>query len=370
MTGGQGHRYVAGVPVTDHVLDRWRQLPPLFLDAALAAVVAAVTIVSTVVEDHNDHGVRLSAFGWALLALQLVPLVWRRRAPVVVLALSMGGAIAYGMARLPDPANMFAPALAVYSVAAHRPRSVSVPCALVVIVAAGLGVVFGDESDAADVSAGYFVGITSWMLGDIVRGQRERAAWLDARRVDEAQRAAADERVRIARDLHDVAARPDRAQAAMATVADTARSALGELRRLLGVLRSEATVTPQPDLAAVDDLVASVREAGLDVSLRTRGNGLPVAPVVGLTAYRVVQEALTNVLRHAHATRADVELAVGDTELIVTVSDDGRSGASVNGTGHGLVGMRERVSMLGGHLDAGPRPEGGFRVRAQLPPGA
>jgi signal transduction histidine kinase len=259
----------------------------------------------------------------------------------------------------------------------------------VVIVAAGLGVVFGDESDAADVSAGYFVGITSWMLGDIVRAQRERAAWLDARRVDEAQRAAADERVRIARDLHDVvahhvsvivvqaeaaqevlAARPDRAQAAMAAVADTARSALGELRRLLGVLRSEATVTPQPDLAAVDDLVASVREAGLDVSLRTRGNGLPVAPVVGLTAYRVVQEALTNVLRHAHATRADVELAVGDTELIVTVSDDGRSGASVNGTGHGLVGMRERVSMLGGHLDAGPRPEGGFRVRAQLPLGA
>ena len=389
MTCGRGHRYVAGVPVTDHVLDRWRQLPPLFLDAALAAVVAAVTIVSIVVEDHNDHGVRLSAFGWALLALQLVPLVWRRRAPVVVLALSMGGAIAYGMARLPDPAIMFAPSLAVYSVAAHRPRSVSVPCALVVIVAAGLGVVFGDESDAADVSAGYFVGITSWMLGDIVRAQRERAAWLDARRVDEAQRAAADERVRIARDLHDVvahhvsvivvqaeaaqevlAARPDRAQAAMAAVADTARSALSELRRLLGVLRSEATVTPQPDLAAVDDLIASVREAGLDVSLRTRGNGLPVAPVVGLTAYRVVQEALTNVLRHAQATRAEVELAVGDTELIVTVSDDGRSGASFDGTGHGLVGMRERVSMLGGHLDAGPRPEGGFRVRAQLPLGA
>jgi hypothetical protein len=132
MTGGQGHRYVAGVPVTDHVLDRWRQLPPLFLDAALAAVVAAVTIVSIVVEDHNDHGVRLSAFGWALLALQLVPLVWRRRALVVVLGLSMGGAIAYGMARLPDPAIMVAPSLAVYSVAAHRPHSVSVPCALVV----------------------------------------------------------------------------------------------------------------------------------------------------------------------------------------------------------------------------------------------
>src|SRR5918994_7656671 len=167
-----------------------------------------------------------------------------------------------------------------------------------------------------------------------------------------------------------LAARPDRAATAMAAVADTARSALGELRRLLGVLRSEATVTPQPDLAAVDDLVASVREAGLAVSLRTRGNGLPVAPVVGLTAYRVVQEALTNVLRHAHATRAEVELAAGGTDLIVTVSDDGRSGASVNGTGHGLVGMRERVSMLGGHLDAGPRPEGGFRVRAQLPLGA
>jgi signal transduction histidine kinase len=155
----------------------------------------------------------------------------------------------------------------------------------------------------------------------------------------------------------------------MGNVAETARTALGELRRVLGVLRSDATLAPQPDLTSVDDLVTSVRQAGLAVDVRTEGAARPVTGVVGLAAYRVVQEALTNVLRHAAARRAEVALAYGDDDLVVTVSDDGRGPAGGAAGGHGLAGMRERVTVLGGSLDVGPRAGGGFAVRARLPLG-
>jgi signal transduction histidine kinase len=169
------------------------------------------------------------------------------------------------MADLPDPALEFALLLALFTVAAHRDRRVSVPCGLVFCVAAAVALIFGDSSDAADVAVVFFVATTAWVVGDTMRGQRERARWLDERRLDAARRAVADERVRIARDLHDVvahhvsvmaiqaeaaqevlAARPDQAQRAMANVADTARTALGELRRLLGVLRSPDDLAPSP----------------------------------------------------------------------------------------------------------------------------
>jgi signal transduction histidine kinase len=156
----------------------------------------------------------------------------------------------------------------------------------------------------------------------------------------------------------------------METVADTARGALGELRRVLGVLRSDATLAPAPDLGSVDELVASVRQAGLDVDVRTEGDARPLSGVVSAAAYRVVQESLTNVLRHAAARRAEVALAYDQDALVVTVSDDGRGtgpAPSKPAGGHGLAGMRERVTVLGGRLDAGPRAEGGFAVRARLP---
>jgi signal transduction histidine kinase len=370
-------------------LDRWRRLPPPVADVLLAVVVGAVTVVSVVVEDQQDDDLALTAWGVALLGVQIVPLVWRRRAPVATFALVCAATFAYGFARLPDPPIMFAAGLAVYTLAAYRRLSVSAPLALAVLVAAAVGIWFGDESDVADLAVGYFVGITCWVVGDTVRRQRVDAARAEARRVDEARRAVADERVRIARDLHDVvahhlsvivvqaeaaqevlAADPERAGSAMAAVADTARTALGELRRVLGVLRSDSTLVPQPDLGGVDELVESVRQAGLAVEVRTEGDPCPVPGVVGLTAYRVVQEALTNVLRHASAHRAVVALDFAGTgELVVTVIDDGRGHATGSGRpgGHGLAGMRERVAVLGGRLDAGPRAEGGFAVRAHLP---
>ncbi|HEY3140856.1 MAG TPA: sensor histidine kinase, partial [Acidimicrobiales bacterium] len=310
----------------------------------------------------------------------------------VVAILTGAGAVVYGMAILPDPPVLFGPLLGIYTLAAHRPRRITVPFALVAMVVAGLSIPLGDDSDAADVAVAYFSAVTAWVVGDTTRSQRERAAWLESRRADEVLQAAADERVRIARELHDVvahhvsviavqaeaaqevvAARPDQAADAMGKVADTARSAMGELRRLVGVLRTPADLAPQPDLAAVDELVDSVRQAGLAVELSRSGQPRPVDAIVGLTAYRVVQEALTNVLKHAGRGPATVELEFGDDALVITVSDDGVAAAGRNArrshspAGQGLVGMRERVATLGGSLEAGPRPGGGFAVRARLP---
>ena len=417
------------VPAVDALLDRWRRLPPLVADVALAAVVAAVTVVSILVDDRNDPERHVTWWGWALQAVQYAALVWRRRAPAASAAVVTVAALVYGVANLPDPPIIFALALAVYSVASLASRRVSLPFVVGIMAAGLVAFALDRQADAADVAVNYVVGITSWAVGDSMRGQRERSAFLADRQRAETERAAADERVRIARDLHDIVAHhlsvvvvqteaaqevlagdPSRAGAAMAAVGDTARTALTELRRALGALRAEAGRAPQAGLDGLDDLVASVRAAGLAVDLRTgagagrggetggvRGPGsdggglhdplgdqgagdgdatvepdrVPVGGVVGATAYRVVQEALTNVLRHADARRACVEVDVEGDALVVRVSDDGRgcdpAAAPSDDAGQGLVGMRERVAALGGELAAGPAPAGGFVVRAVLP---
>jgi signal transduction histidine kinase len=380
------------MPSDVRLADRLRHLPPLVVDALLALAVGVVTVISIVVADVDDPSERMTWWGWALVAVQVVPLVWRRRAPLAVLFVSGLGSLVFGMANLPDPAIQFTLALALYTVAAYRCRRISVPVVLAFVVVGALSFVLDDQADLADIAVTYLVGVGAWVVGDSTRSQRERAAWLAQRQQDEAQRAAAEERVRIARDLHDVvahhisviavqaeaaqevlAAHPERAERAMATVAETARTALGELRRMLGLLRSDAGRAPQPDLGAVDELVASVRGAGLAVEVRTTGPARPVDGVVGVTAYRIVQEALTNVLRHADARRACVDLAFDADALVIRVADDGRGpraarpGATNGGGGQGLVGMRERVTVLGGRLETGPAPDGGFTVEARLP---
>jgi signal transduction histidine kinase len=392
MTADRSVGTVRTMPSVARLAEWGRHLSPLAVDAVLALAVGVVTVVSIAVADGDDTTERMTWWGWALVAVQVVPLVWRRRAPLVVLFVSGMGSLAFGGANLPDPAIQFTLALALYTVAAYRPRLVSVSVALSFVLLGGLSFVFDRQADLADVAVNYLVGVGALVVGDSTRSQRERTAWLAQRQHDEARRAAAEERVRIARDLHDVvahhisvivvqaeaaqevlAAHPERAEGAMATVADTARSALGELRRMLGLLRSDSGRAPQPNLGAVDDLVASVRGAGLVVELRTTGPARPVDGVVGVTAYRIVQEALTNVLRHADARRACVDLAFEADALVVRVSDDGRGpraarpAAADRGGGHGLVGMRERVSVLGGRLETGPAPAGGFAVEARLP---
>jgi signal transduction histidine kinase len=218
---------------------------------------------------------------------------------------------------------------------------------------------------------------------------RERAARAEREREERARSAVAEERARIARELHDVVGhsvsvmtvqasgvrrllRPDqqRERDALLVVERTGREALAEMRRMVGVLRrpEEApALAPQPSLEHLDRLVESAREAGLAVELHVEGEAVQLPAGVDLTAYRLVQEGLTNALKHAAATRAEVLVQYSDGHIEVVVSDDGHGAGSGDGGGHGLVGMRERVSVYGGELDAGPRPGGGYRLRARLP---
>jgi signal transduction histidine kinase len=218
---------------------------------------------------------------------------------------------------------------------------------------------------------------------------KERAARAEREREERARLAVVDERARIARELHDVVGHsvsvmtvqasavrrllePDqeKEREALLVVEQTGREALAEMRRMVGVLRrpEEApALAPQPSLEQLDRLVEQAREAGLPVELRIEGAPVQLPAGVDLTAYRLVQEGLTNALKHAHAEHAEVLVRYGDGLVELTVSDDGPGGGDGDKGGHGLVGMRERISVYGGDLEAGPRPEGGFRLRAKLP---
>ncbi|MEV5241819.1 sensor histidine kinase [Streptomyces cinnamoneus] len=248
--------------------------------------------------------------------------------------------------------------------------------------------------------------VLAWVLGDSVRTRRaywaqleERATRLEKEREQQAQIAVTAERARIARELHDVVAHnvsvmvvqadgaayvldgsPEQAKQALETISSTGRQALAEMRRLLGVLRTDDSgeggeYVPQPDVEQIGDLVEQVRGAGLPVDFKVEGAPRPLPSGVELTAYRIVQEALTNTRKHGGPdVGASVRLTYFDDGLGLLVEDDGRGAqhelyeaGGADGMGHGLIGMRERVGMIGGTLDAGPRPGGGFRISVLLP---
>jgi signal transduction histidine kinase len=239
------------------------------------------------------------------------------------------------------------------------------------------------------------------MLGLAVRSLRDRqrelaaqALELQREREENARRAVLEERVRIARELHDVVAhhvsvmgvqagaarrvmatRPDKAEAVLSSIEESSRQAVVELHRLLGFLRradQPDQLAPQPDLAQLGVLVAQARQAGLSVELSVEGEPRPLPPTLEVSAYRVIQEALTNALKHSDGRTATVRVDYTDAVLEIEVRDDGygagrRAEKSVGG--HGLIGMRERVGLHGGHLSVGGDPEGGFAVRATFPLG-
>ncbi|WP_238153878.1 sensor histidine kinase [Streptomyces xinghaiensis] len=282
---------------------------------------------------------------------------------------------------------------------ATRGNRLAVAAALAALVADGLL----DSVPWGDIGFGVLVMAGAWYIGRRLRLRAERAVQLRYEQAAEARRIVTEERSHIARELHDVVAHrvsmmtvqagaarmvaahdPEEAREAMAAVEEAGRQALDELRHLLGVLRPEADrdrLGPQPRLDDLPRLVEQVREAGLDVSVVPAGGGAGAAlPArVELSAYRIVQEALTNVLKHSGPrTRAEVRLRRDGGDLTIEVVDDGRGAAvpSVSAAGphggvagHGIVGMRERALLLGGSLDAGPRPGGGFRLTARLPTG-
>lgn len=324
-----------------------------------------------------------------LFAVGSAALYWRRRAPVAVLAVVLAAwALTFGsgFSDLGGQALVAVYAVGRYVAATDRWGHVGVEVALLVLVLDG---VTGDIP-WGETAFGAVVFFVVWYAGRRLRLRAGRAARQRQEQQEEAQRIVAEERARIARELHDVVAHrvslmtvqagaaktvaaddPEAAIRAMGAVEAAGRQALDELRHLLGVLRptdGSAGTQPQPGVDDIEQLVEQMRQAGLDVSLTREGprSGFPAR--VELSAYRIVQESLTNVVKHAGAAaRTHVRLTNDGRVLVVEVTDDGRSVTVLPGSGHGVIGMRERALLLGGSLEVGPCSDGGFRVRAQLP---
>jgi signal transduction histidine kinase len=382
----------------------WLKAHPFAADAFLAAglTVLAVPGLWLTAEVSNVDYRNPDVWGVLLVLFQTVPLAWRRRYPTSVLAVTGAAVTIATAANYPGTGGTLGPLIAIYTMAAHCPRRRSIRAAAVT----GAAVVFALLMAREQVTPDSFIGnlviyATAWTLGDNLKTRRERttaleerAAQLETERETNARRAVAEERARIARELHDsvahsvsvmvvqaggarrlVATNPERAAEALGQIELTGRQALVEMRRLLGVLRTEdeaPSLAPQPSIAEVDALVASVRDAGVPVELTVEGEPRALPRGLDLSAYRIVQEALTNILKHAGPAAAKVVLRWSSDELFLHVIDNGR-GASVDhddrgdGAGHGLVGMRERVALYGGELRAGPSPGGGYHVAARLP---
>ncbi|SDD59301.1 sensor histidine kinase [Streptomyces prasinopilosus] len=346
-----------------------------------------------------------------VLLLSLV-VALRRRMPerMLVLAVAVGLLqVVLDVAVLPAD---FAMLVIVYTVAAVGARWASRLALGAGLCAAPVAQVrwpFEDVSVAGNIAMVVFQTVPfvlAWVLGDSMRTRRayfaqleERAARLEKEREAQSKVAVAAERARIARELHDVVAHnvsvmvvqadgaayvldaaPDQARKALETISSTGRQALAEMRRLLGVLRTgehqeAGEYVPQPDVRQIEDLVEQCRESGLPVDFRIEGTPRPLPSGLELTAYRIVQEALTNTRKHGGPdTGASVRLVYFDDGLGLLVEDDGKGAphelyeeGGFDGQGHGLIGMRERVGMVGGTLDAGPRPGGGFRISVLLP---
>jgi signal transduction histidine kinase len=332
-----------------------------------------------------------SAGSVALVAVATAVLAWRRLAPQLVLTATIG--LSLLVVAWSVPAQLFAPLVALYTVGAHRPRRVSVPW-LVVVLALTVAVLAVDGS-LAMLPGQLAVLSVVWLLGDWQRVRRDyetqleqRTSGLERARARESELAVAEERTRIARELHDVVAQtlgvmlvqargaralatedPERAAEALERVLEAGRESLRWLREVVTILGEEpGGYAPQPGIEDVEGLVADFAAAGLDVVLEVVGAPTAVSRGVSLSAYRIVQESLTNVLKHADAGHAVVTLRYGE-ELEIEVEDDGRGPArdGRDGGGHGLLGMVERARLVGGVLESGSRSGGGFRVAARLP---
>ncbi|HEU5001920.1 MAG TPA: sensor histidine kinase [Actinomycetota bacterium] len=377
----------------------WR---PRLGDVALAALLAGVMEAGSFGTSHHLHAHRpMDAAGGLLILAIAGALAFRRRQPAIVLGAVSGLLLVYFLIGY-GPGPVWLALLVAYATAVVHGQRLAAGIAAVV----GFSVFPWLDDWLGRGPAPNALGLTLLAAGllvlfgaaEAVRARRARRDEERRRREEEAARTATEERLRIARDLHDVLAHnislisvqagvalhvngelPDQARSALTAIRAASKEALGELRSALDALRQTGDAAPHrpsPGLAQLDDLVAGARAAGLHVAVSVEGVGGPVpvpVPVpVDVAAYRIVQEALTNVIRHAGAGSAEVTIRRTGAALVLTVEDDGHgSGAgTLPSPGSGILGMRERAAALGGTLNAGPRPGGGFRVHAELPAGA
>ncbi|MFP1623960.1 sensor histidine kinase [Streptomyces sp. 5K101] len=384
----------------------WLRAHPLAFDAALAVGVLVCMVTGSFADPHGPHG---PTFGTrtpevrsaVLMVVAAGALVFRRREPMAVLGVTGLVSVVELVAGDPAAPVAMSAVIALYTVASTTDRPTTWRVGLLTMaVLTGAAMSFGSTPWYTQENLGIFAwtGMAA-AAGDAIRSRRafvdairERAERAERTREEEAGRRVAEERLRIARDLHDVVAhhialvnvqagvaahvmdkRPDQAKEALAHVREASRSALDELRATVGLLRQsgdpEAPTEPAPGLAVLDQLVATFGQAGLPVEVARADEGVTPPAAVDLAAYRIIQESLTNVQKHAGPdARAEVSVVRVGSTLEVTVIDNGADGpAPSDGGGHGLIGMRERVTALGGTLTAGPRYGGGFRVQAILP---
>ena len=386
-------------------------IPPQVADTVIAVAVAALGLASGLGARAQHEHMPLAAIPvLAVMGLVLYP---RRRFPAAVLAAEAVLVATLVVMRATLGGSFVAVLCACYSAAVYGSRRLAIGLATGAVSAVlllgipqsfglGGGVIRAVPVPTIVAAAG------AALFGLLIRNQfsarnaqlavmAERAEWATAQRDQEARRATLAERLRIARELHDIVAHhvsviviqsqgaqrvaerePDRARQAMADVEETARTALEEMRRMLGLLRSpddaedDGSLDVTHGIADIAALADRLAEAGVAVTVRTTGEPFGVPEDVGLTVYRIAQEALTNVLKHAGPAQAEVHLHY-DEHLAITITDDGRGAAAVltgaepPGAGRGTTGMRERVAMLGGTFSAGPQPGGGFRVHAVIP---
>ncbi|MDP1849242.1 MAG: sensor histidine kinase [Solirubrobacteraceae bacterium] len=375
------------------VSPRWRTLDPRIVDGLLALVLTvALQLRLALGEEPGATPVAVLAG----LALTL-PLAWRRRAPLAVVlayaaAAALGDALGAGIfdGEPPLPPALISGVIAFYALGAHAADRRALAGLVLGIAGLWTTVIASDHADLASFgfSAG-LVALSPWLAGRASRARRLRAEALERERDGRARTALSEERQRIARELHDTVAHglvvmvvqaqgarrildrdPERAREALRAIEQTGQTALGEMRRSLGILREEtaqADRAPQPTLHDLEGLLEEMRRAGLLVDLRIEGERRALAEGVDRSAYRIVQEALTNTIKHAGLVPTRVTVSYGADELRLEIADDGPGLADGSSGGHGLVGMRERVRLYGGELDAHSENSHGFVVRARIP---
>jgi signal transduction histidine kinase len=379
----------------------FRRLLGSYGDYTLAAIIGAVYLVEVGFE-HDTAGGHAARAAVALAFAAALAL--RRRLPllpllVALLVIELNHTVLKGLAE--GGAFLFGIVIAIYSAGRHARGRVAGACALAVLAAIPLAAFDPTDPSAPGFSDfAYFAMFLGgpFVAGRIVRYRRQRehallghAAALELERDEKAREAVAEERTRIARELHDVVAHaisvmvlqarggrrmlrddPAETREALDAIEHAGEQALAEMRRLLGMLRSDdeqLALAPQPSLTRIDELAARLTNTGMPVEVTIEGEPVELPPGIDVSAYRIVQEALTNALKHAGPARAHVYLRYRPDELELEVLDNGAGNGSGGGSGHGLAGIRERVGIYGGKLDAGARPEGGYALRARLPLG-